>query len=155
MDPVITKLNKLAGEKVGQFSPTREAGLDKPYFKKSFDQTMTERLLERIKGDYGAGNEMTVLSAENIHVKTQSAEVETKSFSATEKYFDLFKEMNSDILSLDSAIETLSTPGFKVSPHQLLSLQAGVAQATIMAEAVSRATDTVARGIQTIVNTQV
>ena len=93
-------------------------------------------------------------SAENIKVQTEGSEIQ-KTGGKDSQYFDMFKEMNKDLLSLDSAIETLTTPGLKVNPRQLLALQAGVANTTIMAEGFSRFTDAISRGIQTIVQTQV
>lgn len=155
MDPVIKKLNQIAQRKLSQGSQLTKPGGESP-FRKTLDKSMMDRLLDKMQENYGnkAQNEMTVISAENIHVETRTVEVE-KSFGSTEKYFDMFKEMNKDLLSLDSAIETLTTPGFKMNPRQLLAIQAGIANTTIMAEGFSRFTDAVARGIQTIVQTQV
>ncbi len=158
MDPIITKLNQVAQEKIKQVSTPSSTGQSgKPDFNSQFDQTLADKLLEKMQESYGsdAQPELTALSADDIQIEVAGKESGEASFSSGEKYFDMFKDMNKDLVSLDAAIETLTTPGLKITPRQMLALQAGIANTTIMAEGFSRFTDAVARGIQTIVQTQV
>ncbi|MBI2339091.1 MAG: hypothetical protein HYU99_01830 [Deltaproteobacteria bacterium] len=156
MDPIIGKLNRVATEKIKGASQGK-VGAPETSFKQTLDQTMTDKLIEKMRETYAgsAPNEMTAVSAENIKVTTAGPEMGTTNAEGTDQFFQTFKEMNKDLLSLDSALETLTTPGLKLSPQQLLAMQAGIANTTLMAEAFSRFTDSVARGIQTIVQTQV
>lgn len=157
MDPIISKLNQQAIQKlqnnIQQSGPYTQ---EPSQFQQKFDNTMADRMLERIREDYGANQkDITVLSAENINVTTKRPEMGGMSPSATEKYYDMFKDMNRDLLSLDSAIETLTTPGTRITPRQLLAFQAGIGSTMIMAEGFSRFTEAISRGIQTVVQTQV
>lgn len=160
MDPIVAQLNSVAQQKVGSLPDVKiqpgQNGESSP-FQQTFDSKMTDRMLTRIREDYGMNpaNQMKALNAEDIHIETKSTELGRKDLEPNQQFFSTFKEMNRDLLSLDSAIETLTTPGLKISPRQLLALQAGVANTTLMAESFSRFTDAMARGIQTIVQTQV
>lgn len=157
MDPIISKLNQQAIQKMqNNIRPSDPYTQGPSPFQQKFDNTMAERMLEKIREDYGpAQKDMTVLSAENINVTANRPEMGGLPTSVSDKYYDLFKGMNRDLLSLDSAIETLNTPGVKISPRQLLAFQAGIGSTMIMAEGFSRFTEAVNRGIQTIVQTQV
>lgn len=156
MDPIIGKLNKIAQEKIRGTSQGN-GGPQESSFKQTFDQTMTDKLIDKMRETYAgsAPNEMTAVSAENIKVTVNGEMDAAQTTGSDQPFFDTFKEMNKDLLSLDSALETLTTPGLKMTPQQLLAMQAGIANTTLMAEAFSRFTDSVARGIQTIVQTQV
>ena len=157
MDPIIGKLNKIAQEKIKGAS-SGKVGAPDSSFKQTCDQTMTDKLIDKMRESYAgaAPNEMTAVSAENIKVAVSGEEMGAgQTTGSDQQFFDPFKEMNKDLLSLDSALETLTTPGLKLTPQQLLAMQAGIANTTLMAEAFSRFTDSVARGIQTIVQTQV
>src|SRR3989338_3894338 len=161
VDPLISKLNQIAAQTIKSTTPSPDlkpgtlTTSTNPSFQTTFDQTLADRMMDKMKEDYGSTQgDMNVVSAENIKVQTEGSEIQ-KTGGKDSQYFDMFKEMNKDLLSLDSAIETLTTPGLKVNPRQLLALQAGVANTTIMAEGFSRFTDAISRGIQTIVQTQV
>jgi len=158
MDPIVSKLNQAAQEKIKNAvrSPSEYAGGGKASVQTSFDQTLAERLMEKLKeNDMSGAQDMNAISADDIHVETVGGEIGEGRIASEDRVFDMFKTMNKDMTSLDSAIETLTTPGISMSPRQLLSLQAGIANTSIMAEAFSKFTDGVARGIQTIVQTQV
>ncbi len=158
MDAVTAKLNQLAQEQIKNSlkSPEFQGGGNNQIKGGSdFDQKLAERLLDKLKEDMSGAQEVTALSAEDIHVETSGVEFGENKLATEDRVFDMFKEMNKDLTSLDAAIETITTPGVKMSPRQLLALQAGIANTTIMAEAFSKFTDGVARGIQTIVQTQV
>lgn len=156
MDPIASKLGQLAHEKIRSSIQIPDAATGgKPQVQSAFDQTLAERLLEKLKGnDMSGAQDVTALSADDIKVQTVNEMGEGR-LATEDRLFDMFKSMNKDMTSLDSAIETLTTPGVSMSPRQLLSLQAGIANTSIMAEAFSKFTDGVARGMQTIVQTQV
>lgn len=159
MDPIISKLNEVIQKRVQNIPTTGPVPLERDQpssFQSKFDAKMAERLMDNVRESYGATeqNQMKVLSVEDIHVQTKGEVQPSRDADFSEKFFSMFKEMNKDLLSLDSAIETLTTPGIKLSPRQLLAMQAGIANTTILAEGFSRFTDSIARGIQTIVNTQ-
>lgn len=158
MDAIVSQLNKVAQEKLKNTSPLpKEGGGASSGVQKTFDQTMSDRMLEKIQNDGIDKSEVNAISANDIHVETMNPEIAAggKPASGSEKYFDMFKGMNRDLVSLDAAIETLTTPGVKITPRQMLALQAGIANTSIMAEGFSRFTDAVAKGIQTVVQTQV
>lgn len=158
MDAIVSQLNKVAQEKLKNTSPMpKESGAGSSGVQKTFDQTMADRMLEKIQNDGIDKSEVNAISAQDIHVETMNPEIaaSSKPASGSEKYFDMFKGMNRDLVSLDAAIETLTTPGVKITPRQMLALQAGIANTSIMAEGFSRFTDAVAKGIQTVVQTQV
>lgn len=159
MEPIVNQLNQVATQKLQKnVQPlTSEASP----FQNVLDQSLTDRLLETMQEQMSADNknEMTVLSAENIHIETsQSGElsgiVEGEGNGLGNKFFNLFKDLNKDVLSLDSAIETLTTPGVQFTPRQILALQAGVSHATIMAEGFTKTIDGFAKALQTTLSIQ-
>lgn len=159
MDPIIAKLNEQAIRRVTESSAGMPVApsVEPSDFQKTYDNTLAEKLLDKMRESFDTqgSNTMKVLSADDVRVTTTSREFAENSISSDEKFFDAFKDLNKDLLSLDSALETLTAPGVSLSPRQLLAFQAGIANTTIMAEGFSRFTDTIARGIQTIVQTQV
>ncbi len=160
MDPILSKLNDAIQKSGKSPSDLSQSPLQSPEgspFQNTFDNKIMERMLEKVKGEYGANaqNQMTVLSADNIHVQTNSVEGMPNTPEGKDKFFDMFKQMNRDLLGLDSAIETLSTPGITLSPRQLLAFQAGIGQVGIMAEGVSKAFGAAIQNIQQILQTQV
>lgn len=156
MEPIVSKLNEAAFKNLKVTGGSSGGMGEVSGFQRTFEQTMSDRLMERLSNHIQAQNstDITVLSADNIHIKTKGAEMGDRVSSGTQ-YMDLLKEMNRDLLSLDATIETLSTPGIKLSPRQLLALQAGVANTTLLAEGFSRFTETIGRGIQNVVQMQV
>ena len=159
MDPIIAKLNEQAIRKVSENTVGIPAGpaTGGSEFQKTFDNTMAERLLDKMRESFDSESQSGIkaLSADDVHVVVTDSEVAKDDITSGDRFFDSFKDMNRDLLSLDSALETLSAPGLKLNPRQLLAFQAGIANTTLMAEGFSRFTDTIARGIQTIVQTQV
>lgn len=157
MDPIISKLNQAAAEKIlkGNLPPVSVE--ETSGFQKTFDKTLADRMLDKMKEGSGVGQQnMTVLSAENIQITTHNPEMSGKQESGVSgEFFDVFKDMNRSLLSMDSTLETLTTPGVKVSPQELLAMQAGVGSTTVMVEMVSRGIDSGARGIQSLVQMQV
>ncbi len=155
MEPVVTKLNQVAASTIKKSdlakAPSSSPKID---FQSQFDKTLTDRLLEKLHEDSHPKNNVTVLSANDVRVEVGKSELGDKK-GAGEKYFDMFKSMNKDLVSLDATIETLSMPGVSIHPRQLLTVQAGIANMSILAEGFSRFTDSIGRGIQTIVQTQV
>lgn len=157
MDPIISKLNEIAQKKVKESSSTGTTGVEGSQFQKKLDSTFAERLLERLQGTDSPSNqtELKALSAQDIHVEVQNVEVAGKESTPQDKFFGLFEEMNSEVLKLDAAVETLADPGIKLTPRDITMLQITTANSTLLAEGFSRFTESVARGIQTIVQTQV
>ena len=157
MDPLIAKLNQAVAAQIEipkgfANAPGGEAG----GFQSTLDSKMSERLMEKIMGDSGASQQMNVLSANDVHVETQlNDSIKGNKIEGSNQYFEMFKNVNRDMISMDSAIETLTTPGIKLQPRQLLALQAGVSQASVYAETFSKLTSTLAQNIQTLVQTQV
>lgn len=159
MEPIVNQLNQIATQKLQKnVQPlTSEASS----FQNVLDQSLTDRLLETMQGQMSSENknEMTVLSAENIHIETSgsgelSGMVEGEGNGLGDKFFNLFKDVNQDLLGMDSAIEALTTPGVKFTPSQILALQAGVSNATIMAEGFTKTIDGFAKALQTTLSIQ-
>lgn len=158
MDPVLSKLNQVASQKINQgFSTKGLQGSSPSSFQTKLDTSFTDKLLEKMSEDrLGHASEVKALSADDIQITTKNKEVDgTSAFSPTEKYFSMFKDLNKDMLSLDSVIDVLSNSNVKLSPRELLKIQATVSNFTVFAEGFSKFTDIVQRSIQTIVNTQV
>lgn len=154
MDPLITKLNEAAQQKLTKPAATPAPTEGPSAFAQQLDNNIAERFLEKMQTEnLDPSNNMTVLSGDDIKIESKNPELAKSSSSPSERYFDMFKEMNRDLLGVDAALETLTTPGLKITPRQMLTLQAGIANVQIMGEAFSKFTDAIARGIQTIVNT--
>ncbi len=160
MDAFIDKLNQTVAKDVQtskDFAPPASGGGSGQVtaFQSTLDNSMNDRMLEKMRESYGSDlpNQMTVLSAENIHVETAKLE-DVKGTSAGDQFFGMFKSVNRDMISLDSTIEMLTSPGVKISPRQMLAMQAGIANTSIMAEGFSKLTDGVSKGIQNIVQTK-
>lgn len=159
MDPLIAKLNsaiasQIETPKAFAQAPQLQNG-ETSGFQSTLDNKLTERLMDSIMGDSIDSGQMKTLSAENIHVETETSDIARGSkIDSTDSAFDMFKTINRDMLSLDNAIETL-TSGVKLKPQQLLALQAGVSNVSIQTEAFSKLTGAVASGIQSLVQTQV
>lgn len=156
MDAIMTQLNKQMTEKVRSsvVSPDSQGGATPGVSK--FDQTFNQKILERFSADSPtAKGDVTAISAKDVHVETKTIESNLKTTSPKEKGYEMFTSMNRDLVNLDATIDALSAPGVKLSPRQLLAMQAGVANTSMMAETFSRFTDSVARGIQTVIQTQV
>lgn len=159
MEPIVNQLNQIATQKLQKNVQPLTSEVSP--FQNVLDQSLTDRLLETMQGQMSSENknEMTVLSAENIHIETsQSGELSSGMAEGGDglgdKFFNLFKDVNKDMLSLDSAIEALTTPGVKFSPSQILALQAGVSNATIMAEGFTKTIDGFAKATQTVLSVQ-
>lgn len=162
MDPLTSKLNKQVFEKIKKSSDFSEAPFkqDNTNFQSTFDDKMATRMLEKLREDSGSSEktEVTVISADDIKITNANPEfgnISSKPANASDQFFSTFKDLNKDLLSLDSALEALTTPGLKMSPRQLLAMQAGIANTSILAEGFSKFTDAVARGVQTVIQTQV
>ncbi len=158
MDPIINKLNQAVSQKLQQSTPaapsTKESSSP---FQQTLDQNYTDRIMDKLKEDYAMGpkSSMQVLSADDVHVNNQSAELGENQGKSGDQIADLFKGMNRDMVNLDATIETLTTPGVKLTTSQLFALQAGVANTGLMAECFTRFVDSVAGGIKQIVQMQV
>lgn len=157
MEPIVNQLNQVATQKLKKNVEPLTSEVSP--FQNILDQSLTDRLLETMQEQMSSEtkNEMTVLSAENIHLEVSHPEelsLAGEQNNLSDKFFNLFKEVNQDMLSLDSAIEALTTPGVKFKPSQILALQAGVSNATIMAEGFTKAVDGVARAIQSTLSIQ-
>lgn len=166
MDPVMAKLNEAIQQKVGQGAGIGASGIQpRPdpveIGGASFNQTMADKMMEKIQGEsLSAPGTFSGLSAEGIQIREKGAEAGIRSGEFTEeplgeRFFSAFKEMNRDLVGLDSAIEVLSTDNLKLTLPQALSLQAGTTNVMIYTEAFSRFVDVVGRSIQTITSTQV
>ncbi|EKD42203.1 MAG: hypothetical protein ACD_73C00269G0001 [uncultured bacterium] len=160
MDPLIAKLNQavlsqIETPKSFTSAPGFQSG-ETSNFQATLDNKWTDKLMEKVMGGGSDQNQMKVLSADNIHVETKTGEMaNSQKIGVGDQYFDMFKNINRDMLSVDSAVETLSAPGVKLTPQQLLGLQAGISQVSIYAESFSKLTSTVAQGINSLVQTQV
>lgn len=158
MDALIDKLNESVAKDIASskdFAQPANGSTGQPTaFQSTLDNSMNERMLDKIRENYGTDmpNQMTVLSAENIHIETANVEG-VKETGAGDQFYGMFKNVNRDLLSLDSTIELLTSPGVKVTPRQMLAMQAGIANTSIMAEGFSKLTDGVSKGIQNIVQT--
>lgn len=158
MDPIINKLNQAVSQKLQQSTPAAPSPKETSSpFQQTLDQNYTDRIMEKLKEDYAMDpkNSMQVLSADDVHVSNQSAELGENQGKSANNIGDLFKGMNRDMVNLDATIETLTTPGVRLSPPQLLALQAGVANTGLMVETFSRFVDSVSSGIKSIVQMQV
>lgn len=155
MDPIISKLNQIATTKVGA-TPGEKVG---PPTEKtpavSFDQTLSEKLMESISKSLDSKPAMTVAPADSIHVKDMNAEVASSQFEPQDKFFDLFKEMDNRLNGLDATIEMLATPGIKIESSTLLGLQMKMVDINMGAEVFSKFVDGITKGIQTVVQSQV
>lgn len=155
MDPIISKLNQIATTKVGA-TPGEKVG---PPTEKtpavSFDQTLSEKMIESISKSLDSGPTMTVAPADSIHVKDMNAEVASSRFEPQDKIYDLFKDVSKSLNSLDANLEIASTPGVELSRGQLLCIQASIAQTSLLAESFSKFVDGITKGIQTVVQSQV
>jgi hypothetical protein len=156
MDPLISKLNEAVLSQIETPKGFAQAPKSEPSsFQSTMDEKWMERMKEMIVGDFGEPTQINAVSADDIKIESVNNEVKVAKSGEGDAYFDMFKKLNKDMIGLDNAVETLMSPGNALSPKQLLALQAGVAQVSLYAEAFSKLTDTVARDIQTVVQTQV
>lgn len=157
MEPIITKLNQVVQNRISSLSrqsPTVE-GETSP-FQKTFGNRLAEKLMEKINEDFSlqSGGQVKALSIDDIHVNTANTEAMSVETKAGDKLFDAFQQLNKDMVSLDTTLETMQSPGFKMNARNLFMLQAGVTKVGLYAEAVSKVTDGFARGINTVINVQ-
>lgn len=159
MDPLIAKLNQavlsqIETPKSFTNAPNFQPG-ETSNFQATLDNKWTDKLMEKVMGG-GDQNQMKVLSADNIHIETKTGEMaKSQKVGMDNQYFDMFKNLNRDMLSIDSAVETLSAPGVKLTPQQLLGLQAGISQVSIYAESFSKLTSTMSQSLNQLIQTQV
>jgi hypothetical protein len=111
--------------------------------------------MEQIRGSE-TSNEASVLSADNIKINVNNAEMQTSSnFDPKKSFFDLFSTLNNDMLSLDASIEVLSDPNTKLSRRQLLAYQAGIGNITITTELFSKLAQSVSQNLNTLLQTNI
>ena len=101
-------------------------------------------------------NELKVFSGDGIQIKSAPGElVQSSNFDPKERFMGIFEDLNSDMLSLDSAIEVLADPSTKLTKRQLLAYQAGIGNMTINADLFSRLAQSVSQNLNTLLNTQI
>lgn len=158
MDPLITKLNQAAQQKLAKAVSPVPAGNQEPsLFQKTLDNNFTDRVMDKLREDYALDpkNTMNVISADDVHVTSQSQELAENQSNPGNKMADAFKGMNRDLVNLDATIETLMTPGVHLTPPQLLALQAGVAHTGLMGDVFSKVVESINSGIKQVIQTQV
>lgn len=101
-------------------------------------------------------NEMNVVRGDGIKLQmTDGGSSQTSNFDVKQRVFGVFEDLNSDMLSLDSAIEVLADPSTKLTKRQLLAYQAGIGNMSINAELFSRLAQSVSQNLNTLLNTQI
>ncbi|MBX7149083.1 hypothetical protein K1X76_08345 [bacterium] len=154
MDPIVAKLNDALNKKVQESIKPQGEGVS---FQNTLDDKITSRFIDRLKDDakIDVGQNMSIVSADDIKIETTNPELDTnKIFSASDQMENMFKEMNNGLLGMDSALETIAAPNTKLSYQDCLKLQMFTAHTGLMAEAFSKFTDGLTRGITTILQTQ-
>lgn len=165
MDPITSKLNQLAGQKVNTLkSPLselpRNSNITSP-FQQKLDTHMMEKVLDKIEESYGLGkskNDVKTLSAGDIHVETKtSQEVEASkgTFSLEEKFYASVGDLNSGFNNMDSMLEMINSPNFKFDQKNLLATQFAFGKISFALEAGSKMLDSAVRGVQAITQTNV
>jgi hypothetical protein len=152
MDPIIAKLNEIAQGKVEKSVKLPDIQNQPSAFQNTLDDSLS-KVIETMKGDLsmGSSDKMNVLSADSVHVVTNNPEVsDKKAFASSDKFFDMFKQMNKDMMGLDSAVEVLSTPGMKLQPGDILKLQISMGDTTMKVEAFTRFVDLIGRSVQNL-----
>lgn len=179
MDKIVAKLNEKLAEQVAKKKP--ENTLQESGGQSKFSQMLNEKLTQTStvtdpslnqqitsqKGDdlYAKMSEqlaaeeqqeLKVMPAGDIRINISEGDLGTQNkFDAKEKFMGIFEDLNSDMLSLDSAIEVLADPGVKMNKRQLLAYQAGIGNMTINTELFSRLAQSVAQNLNTLLNTNV
>lgn len=181
MDKLIGELNKKVSDKIGKgqsdnsvqpgtpskFSDVLTEKLSTPKIDstelvaqntsmtgKSESEQMFMKLSEDLKGE--EKNELRVISGENIQIQVAPGEsMQQTNFDPGQRFMGIFEDLNSDMLSLDSAIEVLADPSTKLTKRQLLAYQAGIGNMTINADLFSRLAQSVSQNLNTLLNTQV
>lgn len=160
MDPLISKLNQQISDKIKNkpIAPGESGGQNV-----SFEKVLSEKRnetqalnLDNLVNE--PKTDMQVLSADNLHINMANSETGHAAggqFDPKKKFFGVFEDLNSDMLSLDSSIEVLANPDIKLSKRQLLAYQAGIGNMTINSELFSRLAQTVAQNLNTLLQTNV
>jgi len=165
MDPITSKLNQLAGQKVNTLkSPLselpRNSNISSP-FQHKLDTHMMEKIVNKIEESYGMGgakNDVKTFSAGDIHVETktpQEVEASKGTFSLEEKFYSSVGDLNSGFNNVDSMLEMINSPNFKFNQKNLVAIQFTMGQFSMLTEAGSKLLDSAVRGVQTITQTNV
>lgn len=181
MDKLIGELNKKISDKIGKsggensitqgtptkFSEILSEKLSQPKIEntelqaqntstsgKSPSEELFMKLSEDIAGEQK--NDLQVISGDGIKITVAPGEgTQQSNFDMRDRFFGIFEDLNSDMLSLDSAIEVLADPSTKLTKRQLLAYQAGIGNMSINAELFSRLAQSVSQNLNTILNTQI
>lgn len=153
-EKIVKSLNQITSKKLsgGASLPQIQDKNNPSSFQVKLDQSMTDKLLEKVKGDYGVGKnqDVTVLNADNIKIEIAGQEIQPVDKTLGNSFYQSISMLNKDMLSLDSTLESLTRPGVKYTPQQLLTLQAGVSQVSILAEGVTRVVQEAAKTFNTL-----
>jgi hypothetical protein len=165
VDVIIKALNERIAQQIATKTPSSSEGMPASKFDMALNDAinkrdnssheMVQKLMEQIRGSE-TSNEASVLSADNIKINVNNAEMQTSSnFDPKKSFFDLFSTLNNDMLSLDASIEVLSDPNTKLSRRQLLAYQAGIGNITITTELFSKLAQSVSQNLNTLLQTNI
>lgn len=165
VDVIIKALNERIAQQIATKTPSSGEGTPSSKFDMALNDAiskrdnssheMVQKLMEQIRGSE-TSNEASVLSADNIKINVNNAEMQTSSnFDPKKSFFDLFSTLNNDMLSLDASIEVLSDPNTKLSRRQLLAYQAGIGNITITTELFSKLAQSVSQNLNTLLQTNI
>jgi hypothetical protein len=160
VDPLISKLNQQISDKIKTQTANVPGGNGAP---SKFEQVLNDKRIDDQKMNLDnlvnepKGSEMNTIAANDIQINTANAETGANGshFDPKKKFFGVFEDLNSDMISLDSSLEVLSNPDIKLNKRQLLAYQAGIGNMTINSELFSRLAQTVAQNVNTLLQTNV
>jgi hypothetical protein len=150
-----SKFSQMLQEKISQSTPVTDSLQNQiTTAQKGQSEELFAKMNEELKSE--EQQELKVVSADDIRINISDSELGTQTrLDPKEKFLGIFEDLNSDMLSLDSAIEVLADPGTKLTKRQLLAYQAGIGNMTINTELFSRLAQSVAQNLNTLLNTNV
>ncbi|MCP5463559.1 MAG: hypothetical protein H7A33_00880 [Deltaproteobacteria bacterium] len=161
-DPIIKKLNMRLAQKVSNLKPgglnpgqTGAKSFD-DVLKTKQDNSFLEKLSSSVTDKSPALNQINAIPADDIQINISEGELAGRVPGSSKEWVqNLFTQVNSDVLKMDSIIEVLSSSNTKVSRRQLLAYQASIGTLTINTEMFSKLAQSVSQNLNTVLQQQV
>jgi hypothetical protein len=166
MDPIFAQLNKAALDKITVEKPGAGAPgtgtspfqnvLNNQIGQTNSSEDATTKLTEFVDKTFGiekGGMNANAIDASSVHVEvTKTAELDRT--PKANHIFDILQDVNKDTNQLES-LKELASSGKTFKPQELLAMQVGIGQATMMVDMVGKGIEVGLRGIQTITGMQI
>lgn len=153
VDKIIGKLNEQIAGKVSNQAPKGDnlSKFDEVLNKKQGNlgiEKLAESYLESSKPD-----EIKVVSADNIQIQFNDSELNTSTTIEGKGVSELFSAINNDMLSMDAAIEVLSSGDVKLTRSQMLAYQHAMGTTTIGIDLYSKLVQSISQNLNTLLQT--